>query len=639
MDIVLDTETSIHKKHGPRPYYGAVHVIGATSLDGAPPVLRTPKQLEQVLLLAKKDDRVIGHNILFDLLHITEGWNDQEVKHLLSMKWWDTQLATTMISGHTNLWPSLENSCSQMGMMGWTKDNDITALFKEGVGADKIMMKGEAWRSKLTSYLKYDVKNTRDLFNAQTKYLDAYPELDVCILRSMDVLKYLYLCYRNGLPVDLGWLNNMKKGLNEHSVALRTDMYATMLKIEPCIVNATEINVTSRNVLLTLLQGGECEMITREKIGIVQGNGPLKGKARYRVNRWPLKVSLQPVMPDTLSKADLQKYRNKLPQGELLRTALTTLLIDLKDTEKLEGLVEGAVEYTRLHANQMDRIHPQLSLVGANTGRKVCSKPNAQQWPEVMRPCVKARPDHKIVSADFKQIEICGWAAMSGDSVLLADLEQGVDMHERIRAKLYNTYKHAVDRRTVKGIVFGAIYGGGAPRLSEQSGVPEDVCKAIIDTLSDTYPIAWGYWRKVKANITGITSFFDPTTGQTENMGHVEQVSGRWLGFKTKKKRWPYTELRNRPIQSFATADCVGVAEAEVVKELVRRDALTWVRVIHTVHDELVFEVHESVVILWKQYLEGPLAKQVKHYIHDATGHVVPIVLNVTVGDNWRDTK
>jgi len=228
---------------------------------------------------------------------------------------------------------------------------------------------------------------------------------------------------------------------------------------------------------------------------------------------------------------------------------------------------------------------------------------------------------------------------MSGDHLLLEDLNNGVDMHEKIQTKLFKIFGHQVDRRTVKGIVFGAIYGGGAPHLSEQSGLPEDVCKAIIDTLATTYPTAWAYYKRVKGGLTDIKHYFDPLTGHQESRGYFTQPSGRRLGFKTKKARWPYTELRNRPIQSFATADCVGVAEAEVVRELVRKDSLSSVRIIHTVHDELVFEVHTDAVSLFKEYLEGPLARKVCDYIYHTTGHRVPIVLNVTTGDTWRECK
>lgn len=149
------------------------------------------------------------------------------------------------------------------------------------------------------------------------------------------------------------------------------------------------------------------------------------------------------------------------------------------------------------------RVRPTVYTLGADTGRMSCVRPNMQQISKKggIRECVLADDGMMIVSADFEGVELRVAAALSGDPVLRAALEQGLDIHRMVAAQAFGEALADECRTLAKRIVFGHIYGGGLETLSKQTGVPVEQVAACVDALRALTPRLAQWSEEIKAAI------------------------------------------------------------------------------------------------------------------------------------------
>ena len=114
------------------------------------------------------------------------------------------------------------------------------------------------------------------------------------------------------------------------------------------------------------------------------------------------------------------------------------------------------------------RVHTSFSMVGASTGRLSSSDPNVQNIPirtaegRQIRTAFVAAPGHKLISADYSQIELRLVAHVAGEATMIEAFHNGVDIHARTASEVFGVPLDEMDgetRRRAKAINFGIIYG------------------------------------------------------------------------------------------------------------------------------------------------------------------------------------
>jgi DNA polymerase-1 len=203
---------------------------------------------------------------------------------------------------------------------------------------------------------------------------------------------------------------------------------------------------------------------------------------------------------------------------------------------------------------------------------------------------------------DFKQIEILALAILSGDKQLTHDILAGVDIHEATGSKVYGHKMSKEERRVVKTINFGLIYGGGVFTLAKQAKVPVLIAKKATDAFYGRYPGVREYFDSVKGNIQRMLDVSGLTTGVILPSGFYQKIvsykssTGRRYSFKdyysekTKAVEVSHTETRNYPIQGFATGDLVLCALGEVWRKVLTKYKDD-VKLVGLVHDSLRFDL------------------------------------------------
>ena len=271
------------------------------------------------------------------------------------------------------------------------------------------------------------------------------------------------------------------------------------------------------------------------------------------------------------------------------------------------------------------RVHTNYAQAVAVTGRLASNEPNLQNIPirtaegRRIREAFIAPPGHRIVSADYSQIELRIMAHISEDPGLLRAFSMGMDVHRATAAEVFNIAPDQVtseQRRYAKTINFGLIYGMGAFGLAQSLGIEQKAARDYID--------------RYFARFAGVKRYMDETKARAAERGYVETFFGRRIelpeirGGNGPRRAGAERQAINAPMQGTA-ADLIKLAMIAVQDELDAQGKRT--RMIMQVHDELVFEVpHDEVD--W-------VRAEVPRVMASVAQLKVPLLAEVGEGDNW----
>ncbi|MCX7150440.1 MAG: DNA polymerase I, partial [Rhodocyclales bacterium] len=153
------------------------------------------------------------------------------------------------------------------------------------------------------------------------------------------------------------------------------------------------------------------------------------------------------------------------------------------------------------------RVHTSFGQATAVTGRLASTDPNLQNIPirtpegRRIRSAFVAPANHRIVSADYSQIELRIMAHLSDDPRLLEAFAQGEDVHRATAAEIFGVTPIEVSseqRRAAKVINFGLIYGMSAFGLAKQIGVDRSAAAAYMDRYFARYPGVARYMEETR---------------------------------------------------------------------------------------------------------------------------------------------
>jgi DNA polymerase-1 len=232
-----------------------------------------------------------------------------------------------------------------------------------------------------------------------------------------------------------------------------------------------------------------------------------------------------------------------------------------------------------------------------------------------------APPGHKLVSADYSQIELRIMAHISGDASLLRAFAQGEDVHRATAAEIFSVTPLEVSsdqRRVAKVINFGLIYGMSAFGLARTWASTRDAAKLYIDRYFARYP--------------GVASYMDETRASAKRKGlrrnRVRAPPVAAGNQRRQRTASPGAERAaiNAPMQGTA-ADLIKMSMIAVQDWLEASKVGT--RMIMQVHDELILEVPDSEL--------SEVRKRLPELMCGVAALKVPLVAEVGAGMNWEE--
>jgi len=622
----------------------------------------------------------------FDLF----GFSDEESGEVKTNSFYATLETTnhnyTIIQGDLGTKLFLQNLLNQTSVCFDTETTGIDALNAELVGMSFSWQKGEAFYvpfpenqeeaqvlvdkfkpffeneniEKIGQNIKYDLKILSHygveikgkLFDTMIAHYLINPDMR----HNMDVLSETYLKYSPKSIEDLIG----KKGKNQKSmrdVALEeikeyaaedADVtYQLKQNFSPILDKAEtkklfdEIEIPLIPVLAAMeLEGINLDVpfLKEMSVEMAKESSELEQKiyetAGEKFNLASPK-QLGDVLFDKMKIGGAKQKKTKTGQYATGEEVLSYLANDhqiVKDILEWRQMVKLQSTYIDALPNQVDkktgRVHTDYMQTVAATGRLSSNNPNLQNIPirtergRLIRKAFIARDEnYTLVSADYSQIELRIIAALSGEENMIKAFQNNEDIHRSTAAKVFNVPLEEVtkeQRSNAKTVNFGIIYGVSAFGLSNQTSLSRKESAELIDAYYATYP-------KLKSYMSNQVDF------AREN-GYVQTVLGRRRYLKDINsanmmvKSGAERNAVNAPIQGSA-ADIIKIAMINIHKKLTSENWKS--KMLLQVHDELVFDVHNSEL--------EKIKPMIKHEMENAFKMDVPLDVEIGVGKNWLE--
>ena len=340
---------------------------------------------------------------------------------------------------------------------------------------------------------------------------------------------------------------------------------------------------------------------------------------------------LQEILFDKLGLPVIQKTPKGAPSTneEVLEELafsheLPKVLVEHRGLSKLKSTYTDKLP--QMVNPQTGRVHTSYHQAVTATGRLSSSDPNLQNIPirneegRRIRQAFIAREGFTIVAADYSQIELRIMAHLSQDQGLINAFSQGKDIHRSTAAEIFGVALDEVtseQRRNAKAINFGLIYGMSAFGLSRQLGIGRADAQSYMDLYFKRYP--------------DVQTFMHDIREKAKAQGYVETLFGRRLylpdinSSNGMRRKAAERVAINAPMQGTA-ADIIKRAMIQLDQKLQNDPDIA---MIMQVHDELVFEVRSEKVEFFRE--------QIKQHMEAAAELVVPLIVEVGVGQNWDE--
>ncbi|HCY46170.1 MAG TPA: DNA polymerase I [Flavobacteriales bacterium] len=274
----------------------------------------------------------------------------------------------------------------------------------------------------------------------------------------------------------------------------------------------------------------------------------------------------------------------------------------------------------RLHTNYMQTV--------AATGRLSSNNPNLQNIPirsekgrEIRKAFIPRDENHTLVAADYSQVELRIIAALSNESAMIEDFVSGADIHAATASKVFGVSMDDVDREMrskAKAVNFGIIYGQGAFGLAQNLGIKRGEAKEIIENYFQKYSRLKEYMAE-NVEFARTNGYVETILGRRRYLKDINSGNAIVRGFAERN-------AVNAPIQGSA-ADVIKLAMINIHKRFKEENFKS--KMIMQVHDELVFDAHNSELEIIK-----PL---IKSEMENAYKMSVPLLVEVDMGANWLE--
>jgi DNA polymerase I-like protein with 3'-5' exonuclease and polymerase domains len=566
---------------------------------GPAPTQLTPAEVFKAIEPVMFSDKLkIAHNAKFDLKSVAKYYGGR----VPSKPHFDT-LTAAMITNNLN-----KNS---LGLKACV-ERELGVVMEKGVGENVAL---HAF-SEVANYSGLDAQLTWELY----KVLDAkiVDNLRKVWKLEMDVLSALCDMELTGAYIDQTQLGVLAEQIETD----RETAKAKAFKVAGEAFAINSVPVKQRLLYAPGPNGEKPRLPMMPKYGNTLTD---KGRVVYRATPDKLDYTHFSVAADAL---DYFRGKDALVDA-LLEYADLNKLMTTYVTPYTGGVVEretnGKKKYIEKKSLLINgRVHTNFKSHGAETGRFSSSEPNLQNIPssgeygKLVRNLFVAPPGHRLVVADYSQIEPRIIAAFSGDPRLVDNYLTGGDIYTTIG----NTM--GVDRKAGKVLVLAISYGVGPDKIATSIGCTLKEAKDLLARFEKEFSSI----AKYKAKVIRFASAKSP-------MPYVETIFGRRRYIPdlltNDKGRLARAERQafNTMIQGSA-ADIMKLALVRAHSCFVNEPDIN---VVLTVHDELVTicpeDRAEEVAEAIKFSMEGFSLPQI----------TVPLKAEVYVVDKWGQAK
>ena len=531
----------------------------------------------------------VGHNLLFDVTSIAKYYSGR----IASGPYFDTMIGSFIVDNRNKNKVGLDDCL----------DREFGYKMVKGVGKEVEVHSF----SDVAKYAYLDAKYTFLLWKKLAPRIEA-AELGKVMTLEMDVLGVLCDMKLSGAVIDTVSLIELKVDLEARVEQKTAEIYKLANR---------QFNINSNPEKQQLLYGPKSE-----------GGRGLKPKILTPKGQQKERAGEEPAISDASVAFDaLEPYRGKDP--------LVTALLEYADYNKLLSTyvlpyLGGDVEKTVNGKTKVEtkesllingKLHGDFVQHGAETGRFSSRNPNLQNVPaphtdhgKKIRNLFIAPPGHKLVVADYSQIEPRVIASFSEDPIMLQNYQEGRDIYTTVGDTM------GVDRKAGKVLVLSIAYGVGPQKISAQIGCTVTEAKELLDRFAKQFNAIPKYKSKVISACRAgkPTPFVKTLTGRRR---YLPEINSRDPGMRAQAERQAF----NTKIQGSA-ADIIKIAMVRAYR-LVPKEA------------KLILTVHDELVLITPDALAEETANKLREAMEDIQVLKIPLVADIKIVDRWGEAK
>jgi len=456
---------------------------------------------------------------------------------------------------------------------------DVAGSGKSFIGFHQVPL------DRATCYAAEDADVTLRLWTVLKPRLAAKGLVSVYERLERPLVPVLTRMEQRGISVDRQILSRLSGDLAQGAARLEEEIYTLI---------GERINIGSPKQLGDILFG---------RMG-------LPGGSKTKSGQWSTSAQLL---------EDLAAEGHELPRK----------IVDWRQLTKLKSTYTDALPGF-IHPDTK-RVHTSYALAATTTGRLSSSDPNLQNIPvrtaegRKIRTAFIAEKGHKLISADYSQIELRVLAHVADIPQLRQAFADGADIHAITASEMFGVPVEGMPpevRRRAKAINFGIIYGISAFGLANQLSIPREEAGAYIKKYFERFP--------------GIRDYMEETKALARENGYVETVFGRRI-------HYPEIRAANPSLRAFNERASINARLQGTAADIIRRamvrmdDALAkaglGARMLLQVHDELIFETTEAEV-----EATIPVVKAVMETAAmPAVSLSVPLKVDARAAGNWDE--
>jgi DNA polymerase I len=458
--------------------------------------------------------------------------------------------------------------------------------FKEICGSGKSMITFDKVAiDKATAYAAEDADVTLRLWQVLKPRLASERMATVYESLERPMVPVLARMEKRGISVDRQMLSRLSGDFAQGMAALESEIYE--------------------------LAGQTFNIGSPKQLGdILFGNMSLPGGKKTKTGAWSTSASVL---------EDLAAEGHELPSR----------IVSWRQLSKLKSTYSDALP-GYIHPDTK-RVHTSYSLAATTTGRLSSSEPNLQNIPvrteegRKIRKAFIAEKGHKLISADYSQIELRVLAHMADIPQLKQAFADGLDIHAMTASEMFGVPIEGMDpmvRRRAKAINFGIIYGISAFGLAAQLGISRGEASDYIKTYFERFP--------------GIKDYMEAIKKEVHANGYVSTIFGR-------KAHYPDVNTKNPNMRSFYERAAINAPIQGSAADILRRamvrmeDRLSTskldAQMLLQVHDELIFEVPEDQVEQTIPVICDVMEKACDPVLQLA----IPLQVDARAADNWDE--
>ncbi len=345
-------------------------------------------------------------------------------------------------------------------------------------------------------------------------------------------------------------------------------------------------------------------------------NLKLPGGKKTKTGQWETRAGL---LDDLAAREDLPEHARKL----------ISVMLEWRQLTKLKSTYTDSLPQ---HINpETGRIHTSYALASTTTGRLASTDPNLQNIPirtkegREIRTAFIAEKGHKLISADYSQIELRVLAHIAEIPQLKRAFDEGLDIHAMTASEMFGVPIKGMPpevRRRAKAINFGIIYGISSFGLAAQLGISKQEAGEYIATYFKRFP--------------GIRDYMEATKKLAHEQGFVETIFGR-------RVHYPEINTKNPSMRGFLERAAINAPIQGSAADIIRRAMIRMpgalqharlhsTRMLLQVHDELVLEAKEAEVEKALKTVARVMEKAGEPAVHLK----VPIHVDAKAADNWE---